>query len=578
MITALVLGPATALPGGFSRSFFFSSLGNTASAPTSSCSSSISGPSCAGDSSASITAAATAAAAAAAAAGGRRNSRRWSRERVLQRVRGGSSSTGGRPSTTSTTSTTAEVTPAVTELMRRGGWGAEEAAAALDASGGDAAAAHEALATAEEGQVLAAEGAALAELKEKHGYAEDVAREALRDCHGDVGEALAALQKDAADLARQLEEAVAQMVTNGWDEDAARAKLLERMEERKKGRRSIDGQGDGGAGAAAGAAMGGGGAAESGSGSGSGSGSDATMSAASEATGYTPPPVNMSEVHFNLTREADLQKLVLDSPVPVVLDVHAAWCEPCKALAPILENVARGAGGQLKVCKVDSDAVPSISSALNVQALPSVFVFKRGKIVDSFVGIPTEDALKQFFMRVVMDDVPRPQPPKQDSVTPQVWDNMSPQEQQAASHQHSDAQLAALGSAVARSAGLSAMGFARKEQLDMDVAALMAQLQTEVDAKAAGEGGEGEEGGGAAVSLAAAAGAVRRYLGNAEKDIHNARFRNISTGNAYYQKHVAPFPSAAKLLGLVGFKPPKGGAGSNCLVVRHRNVAPMVSE
>ena len=112
----------------------------------------------------------------------------------------------------------------------------------------------------------------------------------------------------------------------------------------------------------------------------------------------------------------------------------------------------------------------------------------------------------------------------------------------------------------------------------MDVAALMAQLQTEVDAKAAGEGGEGEEGGGAAVSLAAAAGAVRRYLGNAEKDIHNARFRNISTGNAYYQKHVAPFPSAAKLLGLVGFKPPKGGAGSNCLVVRHRNVAPMVSE
>ena len=145
---------------------------------------------------------------------------------------------------------------------------------------------------------------------------------------------------------------------------------------------------------------------------------------------------------------------------------------------------------------------------------------------------------------------------------------MSEQDKQAAQHQHTDGELAVLSTAVARGAGFEAMGFARRESIEMDVKELMEVLVEEVHDAGESDGGTEEKE--ATLTVKEVAGAVCRYLSNVEKDIHNARYRNISTGNAFFQRHIAPFPSAGKLLGLVGFKP-SGGS----LIVKHRNVAPM---
>ena len=81
---------------------------------------------------------------------------------------------------------------------------------------------------------------------------------------------------------------------------------------------------------------------------------------------------------------------MIDSPVPVILDIHATWCEPCKILYPILEQVAMRGGGQLRVAKLDADVERDLVAALRVEGLPTVFVVNKGKIVDSFVGIPDQ--------------------------------------------------------------------------------------------------------------------------------------------------------------------------------------------
>ena len=85
--------------------------------------------------------------------------------------------------------------------------------------------------------------------------------------------------------------------------------------------------------------------------------------------------------------DSSFQSEVLSSDKPVLLDFTAVWCGPCKALAPIVEDVAKEYEGRLKVAKLDIDHSPETAQRYNIRGVPTVLVFKGGKEVARQVGL-----------------------------------------------------------------------------------------------------------------------------------------------------------------------------------------------
>ncbi|HMR95265.1 MAG TPA: thioredoxin [Microthrixaceae bacterium] len=86
--------------------------------------------------------------------------------------------------------------------------------------------------------------------------------------------------------------------------------------------------------------------------------------------------------------------------VPVVVDLWAEWCGPCRTLGPILEKVVADTGGQVELAKVDIDANPSVASMFQVQSIPAVYAMKDGKVVDGFLGAQPEWQVAEFVQRL----------------------------------------------------------------------------------------------------------------------------------------------------------------------------------
>lgn len=84
--------------------------------------------------------------------------------------------------------------------------------------------------------------------------------------------------------------------------------------------------------------------------------------------------------------DADFEQAVLQSKEPVLVDFHAEWCGPCKAMAPALEQIAMEMAGKLKVVKVDVDQNPGITQKYKIQAMPTLIMFSGGKEVNRNVG------------------------------------------------------------------------------------------------------------------------------------------------------------------------------------------------
>ena len=101
----------------------------------------------------------------------------------------------------------------------------------------------------------------------------------------------------------------------------------------------------------------------------------------------------MSE-HITELTSANFDSTIAVGGVPVVVDFWAPWCGPCKAIAPILEELAKEEAGKVKVCKVNVDNNSDLANKYGIRAIPTILVFKNGGIANQLVGMTSKQDLK----------------------------------------------------------------------------------------------------------------------------------------------------------------------------------------
>lgn len=111
-------------------------------------------------------------------------------------------------------------------------------------------------------------------------------------------------------------------------------------------------------------------------------------------TGWSGGPGATKEVIMSqIISSAQFAAEVEGADVPVLVDFFATWCGPCKMLAPTLDQVAAEVAGRAKVVKVDIDASPDLAQRFGVMSVPTLAVFKGGKLVNQAVGVQPKPAI-----------------------------------------------------------------------------------------------------------------------------------------------------------------------------------------
>jgi thioredoxin 1 len=91
---------------------------------------------------------------------------------------------------------------------------------------------------------------------------------------------------------------------------------------------------------------------------------------------------------------SNFEAVISAGSAPVVVDFWAPWCGPCKAIAPILEELAEELGDSVKICKVNVDNSSDIAGKYEIRAIPTILIFKDGKVADTVVGLSSKEDLK----------------------------------------------------------------------------------------------------------------------------------------------------------------------------------------
>ena len=103
----------------------------------------------------------------------------------------------------------------------------------------------------------------------------------------------------------------------------------------------------------------------------------------------------MTENLLHVT-DASFENDVLQSDIPALVDFWAAWCGPCKMIAPLLDEISEDYAGKIRVCKMDVDSNPETSVKFNVRGIPTLLIFKNGNIEGTKVGALSKSQLVEF--------------------------------------------------------------------------------------------------------------------------------------------------------------------------------------
>ena len=96
-------------------------------------------------------------------------------------------------------------------------------------------------------------------------------------------------------------------------------------------------------------------------------------------------PINIDEASF--------EKVVINSPIPVLVDFWAPWCGPCKIFAPLLDEIARESEGRFRIAKINIDDNPALMQRFAIRAVPALLFFSGGELRDRIVGGTTRKAI-----------------------------------------------------------------------------------------------------------------------------------------------------------------------------------------
>ena len=109
----------------------------------------------------------------------------------------------------------------------------------------------------------------------------------------------------------------------------------------------------------------------------------------------------MSNEHVFNVNDSEFQNKVLESDTPVLVDFWATWCAPCKAIAPVLDQLAEEYGGKFKVAKVDIDQNRAVAMKYNVRSIPTLVMIKGGEPIGSITGAVPKPRLAELVDRAL---------------------------------------------------------------------------------------------------------------------------------------------------------------------------------
>lgn len=102
-----------------------------------------------------------------------------------------------------------------------------------------------------------------------------------------------------------------------------------------------------------------------------------------------------------LVTEANFASLVEQSPLPVLLDLWAPWCGPCRMMSPVIDQLATELAGRVRVAKLNTDENPTIGRRFGIQGIPTLLIFKNGREISRLVGAQPKAVIQQKLREVL---------------------------------------------------------------------------------------------------------------------------------------------------------------------------------